>query len=325
MTNHSYQKSQISSLTFSELEFFLTLYRLCSITDTAKKYELTVPAASRVLKKLRGVFDDPLFIRSNPKFLPTNRAHELAIQIEDVLCRMNAMTEHEEFDPATLTRRFRIVAADNAIMIVLRDFIDKFYEVAPNAVLEFQQVGQGMFQKLEDGLVDVAFYPSTRNIPPKVHERRLYPVHYKLCVRKGHPLEQYWLEHQELPLEEIAKYRKIVIANQLENEAQVYALDEMKMLGQECQKIGLSLPYFVPIPTILEKTDLTVLLPDETAQVLSQTYAAKIALLPYGDSSENFTYWTRLIWHERTHYDTVMQWFRGLLVLHASKHHGQQH
>ena len=324
MTNRSYQNSQISSLTFSELEFFLTLYRLCSITDKAKKYELTVPAASRVLKKLRGVFDDPLFIRSNPKFLPTNRAHELSIQIEDILCRMSAMTEHEDFDPASLTRTFRIAAADNAIMIVLRDFIDKFYEVAPNAVLEFQQLGQTMIQKLEDGQVDVAIYPSTRNIPPKIHERRLYPVRYKLCVRKGHPLQKYWLEHQVLPLEEIAKYRKIVVANQLGSEAKVYSLDETNLLGQECQKIGLSLPYFVPIPSILEKTDLTVLLPDETAQVLSQTYGAKIALLPYGDSSENFTYWTRLIWHERTHYDTVMQWFRGLLVLHASKHHGLQ-
>lgn len=324
MTNRSYQNSQISSLTFSELEFFLTLYRLCSITDTAKKYELRVPAASRVLKKLRGVFDDPLFIRSNPKFLPTNRAHELSIQIEDILCRMSAMTEHEDFDPASLTRTFRIAAADNAIMIVLRDFIDKFYEVAPNAVLEFQQLGQTMIQKLEDGQVDVAIYPSTRNIPPKIHERRLYPVRYKLCVRKGHPLQKYWLEHQVLPLEEIAKYRKIVVANQLGSEAKVYSLDETNLLGQECQKIGLSLPYFVPIPSILEKTDLTVLLPDETAQVLSQTYGAKIALLPYGDSSENFTYWTRLIWHERTHYDTVMQWFRGLLVLHASKHHGLQ-
>lgn len=295
---------------------------MCSITDTAKKYELTVPAASRILKKLRTVFDDPLFIRSNPKFLPTNRAHELAIQIEDILCRMSAMTEHEDFDPATLTRTFRIAAADNAIMIVLRDFIDKFYEVAPNAVLEFQQLGQTMIQKLEDGQVDVAIYPSTRTIPSKFHERRLYPVHYQLCVRKGHPLENYWLEHKTLPLEEISKYRKIVVANQLENEAKVYSLDEMNMLGQECQKIGLSLPYFVPIPAILAKTDLTVLLPDETAQVLNQTYAKKIALLPYGDSSENFTYWTRLIWHERTHYDTVMQWFRGLLVLHASKHHG---
>lgn len=318
MSNHFCQIQQIRSLSFSELEFFLTLYRVRSISATAKRHEIAISVASRLLKKLRVVFDDQLFVRSNPLFLPTDRAHALAVQIEEILRRTDAMATPDVFDPKTLQRTFRIAAVDNAVLIVLKDFIHHFYTTAPHCVLEFQNVDRALFHKLESGRIDVAILPSLSPVPNKVHEMRLYELKQKLCVRQGHPLDVYYREHGRLPLDEISKYRKIIIANQLSNEDQIYSLDEMYLLGRQHQDVGLSVPYFTPIPSILEETDLTVVLPDETAQSF-QRRGTPIAILPYGDPENTFSYWTRIIWHERTHYDTVMQWFRGMFSAYASK------
>ena len=321
MRSTSYQIAQISSLSFSELQFLQTLHELRSITNTAKKFDLTVPAASRLLKKLREIFDDPLFIRSSPHLIPTDRMNLLAGQITDILQRMQAMAVGETFNPATLEKTFRIAAVDNGILAVLRDFLAPFYEACPNSVLEFQQVDHDLFAKLEDGRVDAAILPDTRPIPPKCRALNLYSLHYCLCVRDDHPLAEYYRKHGTVPVDEISKYRKIVVSNQLSNEAKMFCLDETNIDGTVHQKVGLAAPYFGVIPTVLSKTNLTALLPDETADILRTYYGAKIAILPYGKLSEAFSYSTRLIWHERTHHDPVMQWFRGLFAVYASTHH----
>ena len=325
MSTRSGQIEQIRQLSFAELDFLLTLYRLRSMTSAAKKHDLSASAASRVLKKLRETFRDPLFVRSNPNLLPTPRMDELSALISDILKKADGLAELEELNPATLERTFRIAAVDNTVVFVLRDFYAPFYESCPHSVLEFQHIDQDLFKKLEDGRVDVALLPDSQPIPQRIREMMLYRVRYSLCVRPGHPLEHFWEKHGFLPLEEISKYRKITIANQLNTSDRIYKFDETIFTGGEgYQKVGLCLPYFAPAATILEKTDLTVLLPDETAQILKEIYKVPFTVLPYGDQSEELSYRARLIWHERSHHEPVMQWFRGMFALYASRHHGWQ-
>ena len=323
MSTRSGQIEQIRQLSFAELDFLLTLYRLQSISSAAKKHDLSASAASRVLKKLRETFRDPLFVRSNPYLLPTSRMDELSELIAEILKKADGLAELEDLNPATLERTFRIAAVDNTVVFVLRDFYAPFYESCPHSVLEFQNIDQDLFDKLEDGRIDVALLPDSQPIPQRIREMMLYRVRYSLCVRPGHPLEQFWNQHGFLPLKEISKYRKITIANRLDSSDRVYNFDETIFTGgSSCQEVGLCLPYFAAAATILERTDLTVLLPDETAQILQEIYHIPLVILPYGEKSEEFSYKTRLIWHERSHHEPVMQWFRGMFALYASRHHG---
>ncbi|WP_226790110.1 helix-turn-helix domain-containing protein [Rahnella sikkimica] len=48
-----------------------------SVTRTAKRLHLGQPAMSAALKRLREMFDDPLFIRTSEGMLPTSRAEKL--------------------------------------------------------------------------------------------------------------------------------------------------------------------------------------------------------------------------------------------------------
>ncbi len=324
MSTRSDQIEQLRLLSFAELDFLLTIYRTQSVINAAKQHNLSASAASRVLKKLRETFRDPLFVRSNPNLLPTPRMDELSELIDEILAKVDDLAELDDFNPATLARTFRIAAVDNTVLFVLRDFYAPFYESCPHSVLEFQTIDHDLFEKLEDGRIDVALLPDFLPIPPKMHEMLLYRVRYSLCVRPGHPLVKFFEEHGHLPKDEISKYRKIVIANQVDENNRTYSCDEATVSGEACQQVGLSLPYFAPVASILEKTDLTVLLPDETAQILKEVYHFPLVLLPYGDGSEKYAYRTRLIWHDRTHYEPILQWFRGMFALYASRHHGWQ-
>lgn len=318
MTISSYQKTKICSLSFPELEFFLRLYELRSITEVANCMHLTVPAASRTLKKLRTTFDDTLFIRSNPLFLPSAKANELYPQVKDILQKLGQLIDPEEFSPHRLKRTFRLGVVDNAIHTVLTEFIENFYKIAPDCTLEFQYLDSRIFDKLEDNRLDVAILPTTEEVRGKIRQFLLYPNHFVLCVRRGHPLVQYYKEHGSVPASEIAKYRKVIVSNCLDVAKRTYTMDETTFDDEFKQEIACSTPYFTSVPNFLIHSDFTAFLPDDTAFLFKELYGADIEILPFTDS-EKFTYHTRLIWHERTDNDMVMQWFRSLFALYAGK------
>ena len=86
----------------------------------AKRLGLTPSAVSHGLRRLRELFDDPLFLRTPKGVVPTARTLELAAPISDVLARVsNLVGSVERFDPATSARRFSIGAADATSAVLL--------------------------------------------------------------------------------------------------------------------------------------------------------------------------------------------------------------
>ena len=56
--------ADVSKLDYQQLRVFDTLLEERSVTKTAKRLGLTQPTVSAVLKKLRRLFDDPVFVRA---------------------------------------------------------------------------------------------------------------------------------------------------------------------------------------------------------------------------------------------------------------------
>ena len=222
---------------------------------------LTVPAASRTLKKLRTTFDDTLFIRSNPLFLPSAKANELYPQVKDILQKLGQLIDPEEFSPQRLKRTFRLGVVDNAIHTVLTEFIENFYKISPDCTLEFQYLDSRIFDKLEDNRLDVAILPTTEEVRGKIRQFLLYPNHFVLCVRRGHPLVQYYKEHGSVPASEIAKYRKVIVSNCLDVAKRTYTMDETTFDDEFKQEIACSTPYFTSVPNFLIHSDFTLSCP----------------------------------------------------------------
>lgn len=188
MTNPFSEYSQFDALTVSDLIFFVSLFESRSLSNTAAEGGLSLSTASRTLRKLRETFGDPLFLRSSPDFVPTSRATELYPKVAMLLENLRRLERPACFDPATLTRTFRIGVVDNAVCAVMSGVVKAFFEAAPRASLSFRQITDSLFDDLADGTLDCAVYPETHSTPSGIQDLLLYPISYALCVRKGHPL-----------------------------------------------------------------------------------------------------------------------------------------
>ena len=165
LSNGSFANPKWTELSLGDLMFFLRLVEEKSLTEAAKAQGISLSTASRVLKMLRDVFDDPLFLRSSPQLIPTQRAFELEPEVRALLGAAGALVKPEVFRPADLERSFRIGVVDNAVYAVMRGFVKRFLEAAPRADLEFVQIDDHLFEKLESGEIDAAIYPSSRKLP----------------------------------------------------------------------------------------------------------------------------------------------------------------
>ena len=251
MTNPFSEYSQFDALTVSDLIFFVSLFESRSLSNTAAEGGLSLSTASRTLRKLRETFGDPLFLRSSPDFVPTSRATELYPKVAMLLENLRRLERPACFDPATLTRTFRIGVVDNAVCAVMSGVVKAFFEAAPRASLSFRQITDSLFDDLADGTLDCAVYPETRSIPSGIQDLLLYPISYALCVRKGHPLVEASREKGEVTLDMLRHWRKISVTNRGQNRLEVYCMDETTVLGEALQETAVTIPYFLAVPSLL--------------------------------------------------------------------------
>ena len=91
--------SYSSELDLQHLRVLDVLLRECSLTRAAKVLDVTQPAMSKTLARLRRYFDDPLFVRVSHRMEPTPKALALAKPVAEVLEQMRALRgEHAVFD-----------------------------------------------------------------------------------------------------------------------------------------------------------------------------------------------------------------------------------
>src|SRR5436190_15522671 len=96
------------------------LLRLRNVSRAAEALDMSQPAVSFALGKLRTQFKDPLFIRAARGMRPTPRAEELAQPLQDVLYRIKTgLLTPPRFDPATSQRTFTFNMADVGELVFL--------------------------------------------------------------------------------------------------------------------------------------------------------------------------------------------------------------
>src|SRR6056297_1280321 len=102
---------QLNRIDLNLLVYLDALLRECNVTQAAQTLNLSQPAMSNGLRRLRDLFDDPLLVRTSDGMTPTERALELAPLVRYVLTRIEqAVQPKSAFEPEDATRVFRIMA-----------------------------------------------------------------------------------------------------------------------------------------------------------------------------------------------------------------------
>jgi DNA-binding transcriptional LysR family regulator len=93
-----------------------------NVTRAAERLNLTQPAVSGMLARLRDSFDDPLFVRGQRGIIPTPRALQLAEPLRRMLGEAAAMLTPPMFDPAHARLTLSLAATDYAQQVMVVPF-----------------------------------------------------------------------------------------------------------------------------------------------------------------------------------------------------------
>jgi DNA-binding transcriptional LysR family regulator len=160
-----------------------------SVTGAAERMNLSVPAMSRKLDRIRRMVNDPLFVRAGRGLVPTPRAEALRQGTREVVRQAQELLQRTEiFDFRSLRRTFTIRADDGAISSFAPQILRALQELAPLVTIRFTAQGQQDIVALREGHVDLDI-GVIDDLGPEIVRQTLFKDRFVAVFRTGHPLK----------------------------------------------------------------------------------------------------------------------------------------
>jgi len=280
------------------------LLRLHSVSRTAEALEMSQPAVSFALNKLRAIFGDPLFIRAPRGLRPTPRAEQLALPLQAVLDQIrNQLLEPPGFDPATTRRGFIFNMADVGELVFLPRIRARLAQTAPGADLRTVSLPPGQLDAaLESGEVDLAvgYFPALQGAA--IYQQRLFSHAFACIVRKDHPQIG-----EEISLAQFLAAQHVVV--QRPGVSQELIEEALADQGLS-RRVVLSVPHFLAIPLLVAESDLVVTVPYAVGRSFARMADLKVLRPPLRIPAVDI----KQHWHTRFHHDEANKWIRGVIA-----------
>src|SRR5829696_1934802 len=144
------------------------------VSRAAERLNLTQPAVSHALARLRELFDDPLFVREGRTLVPTVLTKRLVEPLRQSLQALGTLIEKgESFDPAQTRTGFTVSMRDPMEVLILPRMMRRLSREAPGIDLRTVQVRRrGLETGLADGTLDAALDVALP-LSERIHRQRV--------------------------------------------------------------------------------------------------------------------------------------------------------
>src|SRR5690554_483830 len=178
------------------LTYLDALLRERNVTRAAEQLNITQPAMSNALKRLRDLLNDPILVRTSEGMVPTERALAMKHQVRQILYSVEEVIQPSRgFEPLESSRVFRIMVSDYAASTLMAPLLNALREKAPGITLDLMTPSDVSFHDVENGKVDLAINRFD-DLPQSFHQKLLWNDDFACLVHKNHPLlEHYTLEN----------------------------------------------------------------------------------------------------------------------------------
>ncbi|MBB5446878.1 MULTISPECIES: LysR family transcriptional regulator [unclassified Paraburkholderia] len=131
-----------------------------NLTAAARSINLSQPAMSAAVARLRTYFCDELFTMRGREFVPTPRAEGLAAPIREALVHIQlSVISRDVFNPAKSDRRFRIILSDFMAVVFFRKIVERIAREAPAVSFELLPLADDPDEVLRRGEADFLILP----------------------------------------------------------------------------------------------------------------------------------------------------------------------
>ncbi len=178
----------INRIDLNLLVYLDALLRERNVTQAAHQLNLSQPAMSNGLRRLRELFDDPLLVRTSDGMTPTERALELEPVVREVLTTIDkAVQPRSEFVPQEAQRVFRIMASDYAESTLLPVVLGQLRTLAPGLTLDIMTPSDVSFLDVERGKVDMVINRFD-TMPQSFHQIHLWNDSFSCVLSPENPV-----------------------------------------------------------------------------------------------------------------------------------------
>lgn len=178
----------ISKIDLNLLIYLDVLLREKNVTRAASQLNITQPAMSNGLKRLRTLFSDPILVRTSDGMVPTERARALAPAIRKILLELEeALQGEEEFNELHSHRVFRLMASDYAASTLLPKLLKSINKLAPNVTIDIMTPSDVTFHDVEAGKIDMAINRFDE-LPQSFHQKTLWRDTFSCLLSADNPV-----------------------------------------------------------------------------------------------------------------------------------------
>lgn len=270
------------------------------ITKASHKLNLTQPAVSHALGRLRDVFGDPLFVRDGRNLAPTPFARNLIGPVRQSLRGIEiALAEVEHFDPATSKRKFTIGVRDFLEARALPPLMNRISALAPSVDIAAIHVERRVLEgELASGRLDAAL--DIWLAPPDYIQRaRVIDDGFVVLVRQDHPLAQ-----GSIDLDSYLALDHVLVSARTTGPG----LEDIELarLGLS-RHVRLRCQHYFAGCRVVSQTDLALTMTEHYARIANEQFGNQ--LLPFPLESPGLDAY--LYWHANVENDPANRWLRA--------------
>ncbi|MQS16895.1 LysR family transcriptional regulator [Streptomyces kaniharaensis] len=297
---------QLSSVDLNLLVVLDALLEEGSVTRAAHRLNLSVPATSRALGRLRRAFQDPLLVRSGRGLSPTAAAVDLRPRLRLWLEQAEDLLDREA---RPLARSLTVVAPQDLIQTKVDRLLARLSATAPAAQLRLLAADSGRdgAEAVRDGTADLAVVVNAAKYPD-LRSLGLVRAGLTAVVRAGHELTR-----GEVTVERFAAAAGHVLVSRSGRPDD--ALDrELREAGHP-RTVRCVVPGYLAALHLVSRTDLVTIAPAALVGELADT----LGLTPVEAPTRLRPLRVTQVWHPRRDQDPLLRLLRSALTALADE------
>jgi len=298
--------SQVDLNLFVVLE---AIYREGNITRAGQQLNLTQPAISHALKRLRDLLQDPLFVRQGPHMVPTPFTRNMIEQVRQALQILEVnLSQSRNFVAEDTRRNFHLSMWEYAEALILPALLQRLAHAAPGMSITTSRVKRRDLEtELASGSVDLAIdIPMT--VSDRIRHKWLLNEPFVVLARRGHTAIR-----ETLDLDTYLAQRHIQVSSRRHGPSLIDV--ELSRRGFHRQ-VFLRTQHNLTACMVVSMTDMLLTVPERHAPLLSpgsvntdSLHRSQInRVYPFPLQAPRLE--AHLYWHESVENDPANRWLR---------------
>jgi DNA-binding transcriptional LysR family regulator len=288
-------------LTLIDLNLFIVfdaIFTEGNLTRAGQKLNLSQPAISHALAKLREIMKDQLFTRQGMNMRPTPMTLSVIEQIQQALRSLEVSLHHADFDPSRNVRHYHIGMRGLLESTILSRICQLLEQSAPNLSISSVRLDRKDIEAdLESGMVDLVV-----DIPiamgENIRQTELTAEALVVAARRDHPLIA-----NKLDLETYLAQKHVLVSSRRRGlgleDSELSRHGRRRSIRVRCQD------YFAA-SEIVSQSNLLLTMPEHCARAMKTVFSNRLYPFPLKKARISF----HLYWHITAENDASNAWLR---------------